>query len=130
MRFSKGILAVVVLLSIASIPRVLDSLRRAPSAEAQAGDAVLVLYAQEDFRGRSIKVTGSLADLPKEVLVDGSLFDWNDNVRSLQVQRGTWRLYQNGRFNTEIDESSLESLVLLQLLFVLPCCSLPPVGWA
>lgn len=62
--------------------------------------AALVVYSGPNFTGRSLRVTGNLPDLPK-----GVLFDWNDTISSIVVLRGTWRLYENGRFNTFLDKT-------------------------
>jgi hypothetical protein len=70
----------------------------------------LVLFWEEGFKGRSLEVTSSLADLPVESDLFGNRFDWNDEVRSLIVVKGTWRLYQHGRLNTRLDETPIESL--------------------
>lgn len=79
-------------------------LERSGPASAQGEGPVLLVYSEEDFGGRCLVVTGSLVDLPKEELEDGSSFDWNDNVRSLRVLSGTWRLCQHGRLNTVLDD--------------------------
>jgi len=82
------------------------------------GGPALILYSEPGFQGRSLVLTEGLIDLPKES--DG--FDWNDNVRSIRVLGGTWRLYQHGRFNTELDETPLEDLVLAS--------KAPVAGWS
>ena len=77
------------------------------SASAQAGGPMLLLYSEENFQGRCLVVTGTLLELPKEVTEDGCEFDWNDNVRSLKVLSGTWRLCQHARLNTLLDDEPL-----------------------
>jgi hypothetical protein len=84
--------------------------RPLPEAVGQVQAPQIVLYTGENFTGRELVVEGTVFDLPLEEDGDGSLFDWNDNVRSLIVVSGTWRLYQNGRLNTALDETRLEAL--------------------
>jgi len=83
---------------------------RRPAAAAQSEGPLLVLYWEEDFQGRALEVTGSLPDLPVEADASGNTFDWNDEVRSIVVVSGTWRLFQNGRSNTKLDETPLAAL--------------------
>lgn len=83
--------------------------RRRP-VQAQEGKPLLMLYWEEDFQGRALEVTGSVPDLPLEADAFGNTFDWNDEVRSVVVVSGTWRLFQNGRSNTKLDETPLEAL--------------------
>ena len=83
---------------------------RGSTATAQVGKPLLILFWEENFQGRSLEVTGSLADLPVETDFFGNKFDWNDEVRSLVVVSGTWRLFQNGRQNTKLDDTPLEVL--------------------
>jgi hypothetical protein len=103
------VLSLVFLVGLGALGFLLSTPRRVP-AHAQAGKPVLILYWEEELQGRSLEVTGSLADLPVETDAFGNQFDWNDNVRSLVVLGGTWRLFQNGRSNTKIDETPLEAL--------------------
>lgn len=70
----------------------------------------IILFWEENFEGRSLEVTGSAIDLPVIGDVFGNEFDWNDEVRSIIVVSGTWRLYQHGRCNTELDQTPLELL--------------------
>jgi len=86
------------------------AVKRRPTATAQSGKPMLILYWEEDFQGRALEVTGSLADLPVETDVFGNQFDWNDEVRSAVVVSGTWRLFQNGRSNTKLDDTPVEAL--------------------
>ena len=83
-----------------------------PALKAQGGKPLLILYWEEDFQGRSLEVTDTLPDLPKVEDEHGNVFDWNDEVRSLIVVSGTWRLYQHGRLNTRLDDTPLEELDL------------------
>ena len=55
-------------------------------------------------------MTGTLLDMPKEELEGGEIFYWNDNVRSVRVLGGTWRLCQHGRLNTALDDTELSAL--------------------
>jgi hypothetical protein len=80
-----------------------------PQAVGQVQAPQIVLYTGENFTGRELLVEGTVFDLPREEEGDGSFFDWNDNVRSLIVVSGTWRLYQNGRCNTQLDDTRLEA---------------------
>lgn len=86
------------------------TLHRKHAAVAQSGKPLLILYWEEGFQGRSLELTESLADLPVETDALGNQFDWNDNVRSVVVAGGTWRLFQNGRANTKLDQTPLEVL--------------------
>jgi len=77
---------------------------------AQEAGAVIVLYSETGFRGRQLVVERSLPDLPVLTGADGGEeFDWNDNVRSVRVLSGTWRVFQHGRFNTALDETPIAS---------------------
>lgn len=79
-------------------------------ASAQGAGPALYLYSEENFGGRCLVVTGTLLDVPKEELRDGTTFYWNDNVKSVVVVSGTWRLCQHGRLNTRLDDTALEEL--------------------
>ncbi|MGQ9588903.1 MAG: beta/gamma crystallin-related protein [Planctomycetota bacterium] len=83
-----------------------------PWANAQGEGPTLLLFSEEDFGGRCLVVTGSLFELPKEVTEEGCAFDWNDNVRSLRVLSGTWRLCQHARLNTLLDDEPLSDVEL------------------
>lgn len=83
---------------------------RPQTAVAQVGSPLLILYWEEDFQGRSLEVTGSIPDLPVVADTFGNTFDWNDEVRSVVVVSGTWRLFQNGRSNTKLDDTPLAAL--------------------
>jgi hypothetical protein len=67
----------------------------------------LLLFFEPDFQGPSLEVTGTLLDMPVITDENGVEFNWNDNVRSLIVASGTWRLCQNGRANTKLDDTPL-----------------------
>ncbi len=91
----------------------LAAVLRKPPLAAQGDDApLLILYWEEDFQGRSLEVRGTLADLPSVEDEHGNVFNWNDEVRSVVVVSGAWRLYQNGRLNTRLDDTPLEELDL------------------
>ncbi len=75
-----------------------------------AEEPLLILYSQEDFQGHGVEITGSVPDLPIDVDARANEFDWNDQVRSIIVVRGTWRLYQHGRCNTVLDDTPTELL--------------------
>ncbi|MEK7757336.1 MAG: hypothetical protein AAB385_09015, partial [Planctomycetota bacterium] len=47
-------------------------------------------------------------DIPYEDLPDGTQMLWNDNIGSIVVVSGTFRLYQNGRMNTALDDTPME----------------------
>jgi len=94
----------------------------AAGAAAEAGGPQIVLYTGENFTGRAITVTGTVFDLPKDQEPDGSLYDWNDQVRSIVVVSGTWRLYQNGRCNTRLDDTPIEAFAVGE--------KLPAQGWS
>lgn len=76
-------------------------------AQAQiAAQPAIVLYSGIDFTGRSLRVIGTLFDMP--VFEEGEgVFDWNDQVGSIVVESGTWRLYQHGRANTQLDDTDI-----------------------
>jgi hypothetical protein len=86
--------------------------RPLPEAAGQVQTPQIALYTGENFTGRELVLGGTLFDFPLEEDPDGSFFDWNDSVRSVIVLSGTWRLYQNGRLNTQLDETPLESFDL------------------
>lgn len=81
-----------------------------PSASAEGEGPTLLLYSEEDFGGRCLVVKGTVLELPKEVTEDGCAFDWNDNVRSLRVLSGTWRLCQHARLNTLLDDEPVSDV--------------------
>ncbi len=99
-------------LAVLSLGLVLVALVRKTPLAAQGGKPLLILYWEEDFQGRSLEVTDTLPDLPRVEDRYGNVFDWNDEVRSVIVVSGTWRLYQNGRLNTKLDDTPLEELDL------------------
>jgi hypothetical protein len=79
---------------------------------AQLAGPEIILYTGEDFTGESVRVTDTLLDLPKGV-EDGPeefRWNWNDNIKSIEVVRGTWRLYEHGRLNTTLDDTPVEEL--------------------
>ena len=103
-------MAALSILGLLGILAVAAALHRREPAIAQAGRPLLVLYWEEGFQGRSLEVTGSLPDLPVETDVFGNQFDWNDEVRSVVVVSGTFRLFQHGRSNTKLDDTPIEAL--------------------
>ena len=48
--------------------------------------------------------------MPKSTDEEGKDYDWNDQISSIRVVRGTWMLFENGRANTKLDDSALEEL--------------------
>ncbi len=70
----------------------------------------LIVYSGGEFDGRSLRVQSTLLDMPEEETAEGEIYDWNDRISSIVVVRGTWRLFENGRRNTELDETPLEAL--------------------
>lgn len=96
--------AVISLLVAASAIGVLAYLR---AASAQAGVAEIRLYTGEEFTGRELVIQQTLYDLPSIELSDTEAFYWNDEIRSVVVVSGTWRLYQNGRCNTVLDDTRI-----------------------
>jgi hypothetical protein len=107
---ARGLMALALLLAAAIGTALYLTTARSPAARAQDGKPLLVLYWDEGFEGRSLEVTGSLPDLPVEADAFGNTFDWNDEVRSIVVVSGTWRLFQNGRSNTQLDDTPIEAL--------------------
>jgi hypothetical protein len=88
-----------------------DSDRATGQEQAARGrQSELLLFSLPNFQGRSIRLTQTTVDLPIEELENGSQFDWNDNVRSLVVVSGTWRLFQHGRCNTQLDDTPRDAL--------------------
>lgn len=77
--------------------------------EAKAfGDPEIIVYSGPNFTGKELTLTHSMFDLPKEDLGDGKVFNWNDNIRSVVVVSGTWRLFEHGRANTTLDGEKIE----------------------
>lgn len=74
-------------------------------------EGLLVVYMGENQTGRSLTVTSSLPDLPVLTDENGDEFDWNDQIVSIEVRKGVWRLYEHGRFNTELDDTPIEDWV-------------------
>ncbi len=70
----------------------------------------IIFYSQPNFQGRELHLYQDAVDLPVEDLADGTKMLWNDNVASIIVVSGTWRLYQHGRMNTALDDTPRESL--------------------
>ena len=83
--------------------------RRSP-ARAQGSEAKLIVYWEENFEGPGLEITGTVVDLPVVSDEAANTFDWNDQVRSVIVVAGTWRLYQHGRMNTELDDTPVAEL--------------------
>jgi hypothetical protein len=72
-----------------------------------AGGAQIILYEGEDFTGNSVTLGDTCFDLPVHKNASSTEeFNWNDEVRSIVIVKGTWRLYQNGRCNTLLDDST------------------------
>ena len=87
--------------------------QNAPRGRAGGGDEPqLILFSGPGFTGRELVLRDTVADLPVERLDDGSTFNWNDEVRSIIVVSGTWKLYQHGRCNTTLDDTPVEQLDL------------------
>jgi hypothetical protein len=94
----------------------------APTKRSRAGEGPqVILYTGENFTGKAIALQGTVYDLPLTPEQDGTAYDWNDQVRSLVVVGGTWRLYQNGRCNTRLDETKLDEFDIRG--------KLPDEGW-
>jgi len=82
----------------------------------------ITLFSEPDFQGLTLEVTDTLVDLPIVLDERGDEFDWNDQVRSVIVVSGTWRLYQHGRCNTDLDDTPLAHLDVAE--------KLPVTGWS
>jgi hypothetical protein len=82
-------------------------------AAAAGGTPEIILYSEPDFQGRELHLYKDAVDLPFDQLGD-AILPWNDSVGSIVVVSGTWRLYQHGRLNTEIDDTALEALDVRQ----------------
>jgi len=79
--------------------------------ERQAAAALrpeIIFYSEPNFQGHELHLFDSDVDLPYEDLADGTQVLWNDNIGSIIVVSGTWRLYQNGRMNTALDDTPKE----------------------
>ena len=84
---------------------------RGPESTAQENSgARIFLYLEPNFQGPGMEVTGSLVDIRPMEDVNGVEIEWNDQVRSIIVEKGTWRLHQNGRFGTKLDDTPLAEL--------------------
>jgi hypothetical protein len=83
---------------------------RARLSSAQELLPEIIVYWEDNFEGRSVRITGTVLDMPAAVDPEGNEYSWNDKVRSVVVVRGTWRLFQHGRCNTTIDRTRLEDL--------------------
>jgi len=104
-------LAVAGVLGGAGLVLVLGGLLSPPApAGAEVVGPALLLYSEENFGGRCLLVTSTLLDMPKEELEDGTVFYWNDSVKSVRVLGGTWRLCEHGRLNTALDDDELSRL--------------------
>ncbi len=68
----------------------------------------IIFYSEPNFQGREFHLFEDAVDLPYEDLPDGTQMLWNDNIGSIVVVSGTWRLYQNGRMNTVLDDTPME----------------------
>jgi hypothetical protein len=82
--------------------------KKAQVAAQEDKSPLIILYWDENFDGRSLELRGSAYDLPTVSDEFDNKFSWSDEVRSIVVVRGTWRLYQHGRFNTKLDETKPE----------------------
>jgi len=85
-------------------------LRNPVSIAGAARAPELLIYSGRNLAGRSLSVTGTLLDMPKGADAEGNEYSWNDHVRSIKIVSGTWRLYQNGRCNTLLDDSASDSV--------------------
>jgi len=70
----------------------------------------IILYWGENFTGRWISLMGTTFDLAAYIEETGEKVNWNDEIRSVVVKGGTWRLYQHGRCNTYLDDTALAEL--------------------
>jgi len=103
-----------IVLSLAALVAIVNrTLRSERGVEAGGGGGPeIIVYSQPGFQGHELRLSGNVIDLPVVELEDGSSFDWNDNIGSIVVTSGTWRLYQHGRLNTELDATPLAALDL------------------
>jgi hypothetical protein len=95
------------------------------SRDLQAGAASkpeIIFYSEPGFQGHALHISEDAVDLPFEEFADGTKLLWNDNVGSIVVVSGTWRIFQHGRMNTLLDDTPRELLNL---------AAMPPVkGWS
>lgn len=106
--------ALAIVIVVGTVGGIWSLLRPVGSLDAATEDRrpLLIVYTEPSFKGRSLEVWDSVVDFPVEKSADGATFDWNDSIRSIRVVRGTWRLHQHGRLNTELDGTPLEVLNL------------------
>lgn len=104
---------VVGLLIIVAVAGISLALVQTKTSAEEPQKPLLLVYWDTDFGGRCLEITGDLLDLPKCVSDDGTELDWNDQISSIVVVSGTWRLCQHGRANTEEvkDEASPDNVV-------------------
>ncbi len=103
-RYRRAILLCALLASIVFV------LEKSSESVARGRKPELIVFSGDEFDGRSLEVHGSLYDMTRETNADGSIHAWNDSISSIIVVRGTWRLYQNGRCNTRLDDTPLKRL--------------------
>jgi hypothetical protein len=77
---------------------------------AAGGKPEIIFYSEPDFQGRELHILEDTVDLPFEDLADGAQMLWNDNIGSILVVSGTWRVYQHGRMNTVLDDTPRAAL--------------------
>jgi hypothetical protein len=102
---------IVLALAIGLSSLILAVLPRSSTAQMALGPSIQ-LFMEEGFKGPAIDVAGTLIDMPTVSDPEGVEISWNDNVGSVIVFSGTWRINQHGRCNTEIDETPLEKVDL------------------
>ena len=116
----RRVFAGVVLCGVAAA--LLAGLVKTPGSAAQSREPELVVYSGPNFTGESMRLTQSAFDLLNERDARAGEQVWNDRIRSMIVVSGTWVIYQNGRGNTVIDDTPLESLDIRE--------KAPDKGWS
>ena len=61
--------------------------------------AEIEVFWDTGFEGRSLVITDSLAELPTFTTETGEEFSWDENISSIVLRAGTWRLCQESDFN-------------------------------
>jgi hypothetical protein len=111
MRRKTELSAVLLVLLLVVVGVGFSLLREPPVAAQEIGRGpLIVVFWEENFKGRSLEVHDTIFDMPVVTDEYKNEFNWSDEVRSILVLRGTWRIYQHGRCNTKLDETKAKDL--------------------
>jgi hypothetical protein len=83
---------------------------RAGDSKAQGQGAEAVIYWEEEGVRRTLVINETILDMPLGTDAAGDEYSWNDQITKIEVVRGTFRVYQHGRSNTELDDTKLDAL--------------------